>query len=128
VAAALKTGGFTITDVILGDETFGSASFTAASAAAGGWVLTPKQLPKKRRSWKDDLFAYRKQTIELLFQRMIQACGLKDCPVQGLGRNGAFVLAPVWLYQLCWWSNYRAKKPVARIKEFIDAARWRIPA
>ena len=61
-------------------------------------MLTSKQLPKKRRSWKHDLFAFRKQTIEFLFQRVIQSGGLKECRVKGEGRNGAFVLANVWLY------------------------------
>ncbi|MDQ3135585.1 MAG: hypothetical protein M3Q76_12445 [Acidobacteriota bacterium] len=48
---------------------------------AGGWVLTPAQLPEERRTWKHDLYGYRKETIELLFQRVIQAAGLKECPV-----------------------------------------------
>ena len=42
----------------------------------------PSKLPAQRRSWKDALYAYRKQTIELLFQRIIQAAGLKQCPVK----------------------------------------------
>jgi hypothetical protein len=60
---------------------------------AGGWILTPKQLPQERRSWKDDLYDYRKETIELLFQRIIQGLGLERMSVKGEGRNGAFVLS-----------------------------------
>ena len=45
-----------------------------AYGECGGWLLTPRQLPPQRRSWKDDLYAYRKETIELLFQRVIQSC------------------------------------------------------
>jgi len=124
--AALGTGTLQVTDVLLGDETFGSGDFPQLYAEAGGWVLTPKQLRAQRRSWKDALYDYRKQTIELLFQRIIQAAGLKECPVKGAGRNGAFVLASVWLYQICFLADYRAGKPLAHIKEHLDCARWRI--
>jgi len=72
------------------------------------------------------LFAYRKQTIELLFQRIIQAAGLKECPVKGQARNGAFVLASVWLYQVCFLADYRAGKPLAQIKDHLDFARRRV--
>lgn len=125
-SASLGSGDLKVTDVLLGDETFGSGDFPQRYAAAGGWVLTPKQLPAQRRSWKDDLYDYRKQSIELLFQRIIQAAGLKQCPVKGAGRNGAYVLASVWLYQICFLANYRAGKPLAHIKDHLDCARWRI--
>ncbi len=126
--AALGRGALQVTDVLLGDETFGTGDFPQLYAEAGGWVLTPKQLPGERRSWKDDLYEYRKQAIELLFQRIIQAAGLKQCPVKGEGRNGAFVLASVWLYQVCFLVDYRAGKPLAYIKDHLDCARWRIPS
>lgn len=125
---ALGTGTLQVTDVLLGDETFGGGDFPRLYDEAGGWVLTPKQLSKERRSWKDDLYGYRKQTIELLFQRIIQAAGLKECPVKGAGRNGAFVLASVWLYQVCFLADYRVGKPLAHIKDQVDCARWRIPS
>ena len=125
---ALASGALKVTDVLLGDETFGGGDFPRLYAEAGGWVLTPKQLPATRRSWKDDLYDYRKETIELLFQRIIQAAGLKQCPVTGEGRNGAYVLASVWLYQICFLANYRAGKPLAYIKDHLDCARWRIPS
>ena len=123
---ALGQGRLQVTSVLLGDETFGGGDFPPLYASAGGWVLTPKQLPDARRSWKHDLYAYRRQTIEPLFQRIIQAAGLKQCPVKGAGRNGAFVLASVWLYQLCFLADYRAGKPLAHIKDHLDCARWRI--
>ncbi len=126
--AALQRGALKVTDVLLADETFGSGDFPRLYAQAGGWVLTPKQLPEERRSWKDELYEYRKQTIELLFQRLIQAAGLKECPVKGEGRNGAYVLASVWLYQVCFLADYRAGKPLAIIKDQLDCARWRIPS
>ena len=127
-AQALATGSLLVTPVLLGDETFGGAALTRDYAARGGWLLTPKQLSKRRRSWKDDLYAYRKETIELLFQRVIQACGLKSCPVKGLMSNGSLVIASVWLYQVIFLSNYREGRPAAHVKEQLDLARWRVAA
>jgi len=123
---ALEVGKLKVTDVLLGDETFGGGLFPYLYEEAGGWVLSSKQLPPERRSWKDDLFAYRKETIELLFQRIMQAAGLKECPVKGNGRNGAFVLASVWVYQICFLVDYQAGKPIGHIKDHLDQARWRI--
>jgi hypothetical protein len=128
VAQALERQSLPITPVLLGDETFGGAALVAAYAERGGWLLTPKQLPKHRRSWKDDLYDYRKETIELLFQRVIQSVDLKACPVKGWSRNGAFVLASVWLYQVIFLSNHRRGRPTAHVKEQVDLARWRIAA
>ena len=125
---SLAAGQLPVTDVLLGDQTFAGCGFAASYGRAGGWVLTPKQLPGKRRSWKTDLYDYRKETIELLFQRIIQASGLRQCQVKGEGRNGAFVLASVWLYQVCYLADYRADQPSAHIKEQLDCARWRIRA
>ena len=125
---ALLAGSLKVTDVLLGDDPFGGGLFPYLYEEAGGWVLSPKQLPQERRSWKDDLYGYRKETIELLFQRIIQAMGLKECQVKGEGRNGAFVMASVWLYQVCYLTNYREGKPLACIKDQMDCARWRIPS
>lgn len=125
---ALMAGKLKVTDVLLGDDTFGGGLFPYLYEEAGGWVLSPKQLPQERRSWTDDLYDYRKETIELLFQRIIQAADLKECQVKGEGRNGAFVLASVWLYQICFLANYREGKPLACIKDHLDCARWRIPS
>ncbi len=125
---ALADNQLAVTDVLLGDSTFGAPDFTDQYAQAGGWVLTPQQVPLQGHSWKAALYAYRKETIELLFQRIIQASGLKACQVKGLGRNGAFVLASVWLYQLLFLDNYRHGRPVADIKDLMDDARWRIAA
>ena len=122
----LEQGGLQITDVLLGDETFGLEDFVSAYEKAGGYVLTPKQLPCLRRSWKNDLYEYRKETIELLFQRIIQAFGLKKCHVKGKGKNGTFILASVWTYQICWLNNYRNKKNPADVEEHIENARWRL--
>jgi len=125
---ALLADKLKVTDVLLGDETFGGGLFPYLYEEAGGWVLSPKQLPQERRSWKDDLYDYRKETIELLFQRIIQALGLNECQVKGEGCNGAFILASVWLYQICFLANYREGKPLACIKDQLDCARWRIPS
>ncbi len=92
------------------------------------WAATPKQLPPIYRTWKHGLFALRTETIELLFQRIMQAVGLKDCPRKGLRRNGAFVISSVWHYQVITWSNYKQGKPIAEVKETIDLARWRVAA
>ncbi len=127
-AQALAEQRMPVTEVLLGDTTFGGTDFTTAYNEAGGWVLTPAQLPRTGHTWQRDLYAYRKQTIELLFQRIIQASGLKECPVKGRGRNGAFALASVWLYQVCFLANYRSGRPVAEIKDQVDCARWRIAA
>lgn len=123
---ALEQAHLHVTDVLLGDRTYGGAPFTTAYAAAGGWVLTPAQLPPARRSWKNDLYAYRKESGELLFQRIIQAADLKQCPAKGQGRNGAFVLASVWIYQMCFLTEYREGKPATHVKEHLECARWRI--
>jgi hypothetical protein len=125
---ALPAGDLKVTDVLLGDETFGGGPFPYPYEEAGGWVLSPNQLPQERRSWKDDLYDCRKETIELLFQWIIQALGLRECQVKGEVRNGAFVLASVWLYQICSLTNYREGKPLACIKDHLDRARWRIPS
>jgi len=125
---ALREGQLSVTSLLLGDTSFGSPAMVSAYAERGGWLLTPKQLPPSYRTWKHDLFALRKETIELLFQRIIQAVDLKDCPTKGLRRNGAFVIASVWLYQVIAWSNYKQGKPIAEVKETIDLARWRIAA
>ena len=49
-----------------------------------------------------------KETIELLFQRIIQSAGLKECQVKGEGRNGAFVLANILVCQVCLLVEHRA--------------------
>ncbi len=116
-----------VTATLLADETFGAAQLVELYGAAGGWLLTPQQLPAKNYTWKDDLFAYRRETIELLFQRIIQTADLKQCQVRGNGKNGAFVLASVWLYQIIFVTNHRQQKPLANVKEQVDYARWRIP-
>ena len=91
-------------------------------------MLTPKQLPKRYKTFKHDLYAWRKQTIELLFQRIMQVFDLRRCPTKSLRRNGAFIITAVWLYQVICWDNYGQGKPVAQVKETIDLARWRIAA
>lgn len=128
MARALAEQSLPITPVLLGDETFGGAALVSSYAERSGWLLTPRQLSKQRRSWKDDLYSYRKETIELLFQRVIQSVDLKACPVKGWLRNGAFVIASVWLYQVIFLSNHREGKPTAHVKEQVDLARWRIAA
>lgn len=84
---ALKEKRLIVTAVLLGDEAFADAEFRSTYRHAKGWVLTHKQLSTARRSWKHDLFAYRKETIELLFQRICQAVGIKGCPTKGNGRE-----------------------------------------
>jgi hypothetical protein len=74
------------------------------------------------------LHAYRKETIELLFQRVIQACDSKACPREGLERSGAFVIAGAWLYQVVFLGTYRGGGSAAHVKERLDSARWRIAA
>jgi hypothetical protein len=124
--AELEKGNLQVTDVLLGDESFGKEDFVPEYEKAGGYVLTPKQLPQQRRSWKQDLYDYRKETIELLFQRIIQAFDLKKCCVKGKGKNGAFILASIWTYQICWLKNFKEKKNPADVKEHIENARWRL--
>jgi hypothetical protein len=125
---ALATDQLPITELLLGDSTFGGAGLVAAYAQHGGWLLTPQQLPANPDSWKRDLYAHRRETIELLFQRILQACDLKACPTKGLARSGTFVLTSVWLYQGLFLDNHRHHRPLAHIKELIDEARWRIAA
>ncbi len=47
---ALMANKLKVTDVLLGDETFGGGLFPYHYEEAGGWVLSPKQLPQERRS------------------------------------------------------------------------------
>lgn len=124
---ALTENRLIVTDVLLADETLGAEPATKLYEEKGGWLLSPKRLSNKRRTWKHDLYEYRKETIELLFQRIIQASDLKKCKVKGLGKNGGFVLASVWLYQLIFWINYKQNKRLTIIKELLDLARWRVP-
>jgi hypothetical protein len=125
---ALAAEHLPVTELLLGDATFGGADLVATYAQHGGWLLTPQQLPTNPDAWQRDLYAYRRETIELLFQRIIQACGLKACPAKGLARTGAFVIASVWLYQVLFLDNYWHQRPLAHIKEIIDEGRWRITA
>jgi hypothetical protein len=125
---ALAADQLPLTELLLGDSTFGGADLVATYAHHGGWLLTPQQLPANPDSWKRDLYAYRRETIELLFQRLIQAYDLKTCPTKGLARTGIFVLASVWLYQALFLDNHRHHRPATHIKDIIDEARWRIAA
>jgi hypothetical protein len=117
-----------VTELLLGDSTFGGTDLVATYALQGGWLLTPQQLPANPESWKHDLYAYRRETIELLFQRIIQACDLKVCPTKGVARTGTFIIASVWLYQVLFLDNYRHHRPLVHLKESIDKGRWRIAA
>ena len=125
---ALAADHLPLTELLLGDSTFGGADLVATYAQHGGWLLTPQQLPTNPDAWQRALYAYRRETIELLFQRLIQACDLKACPAKGLARTGTFVIASVWLYQVLFLDNYRHHRPVAHIKDLIDEGRWRIAA
>ena len=125
---ALAADHFPITELLLGDSTFGGADLVATYAQHAGWLLTPQQLPVNPESWQHDLYAYRRETIELLFQRIMQTCDLKVCPAKGLARSGTFVIACVWLYQALFLDNSRHHRPLTQIKEVIDEARWRIAA
>jgi hypothetical protein len=127
-AEALKKEQIAIAPVLLGDESFGTPDLVAAYGTHGGWLLTPKQLPKRYKTFKHDVYSWRKQTIELLFQRVMQAFDLRSCPTKSLRRNGAFIITAVWLYQVICWDNYQQGKPIAEVKERIDLARWRIAA
>jgi len=115
-----------VTAVLLGDTVFGKEDFVPEYEKAGGYALTPRQLPPLRRSWKNDLYEYRRETIELLFQRIIRAFDLKNWCVKGKGKNGAFILASIWTYQICWLTNYKVQKNPAAVKEQIENARLRI--
>jgi len=125
---ALTANQLPVTELLLGDATFGGTALVTLYAQEGGWLLTPQQLLVNPAAWQHDLYAYRRETIELLFQRIIQACDLKACPTKGLARTGTFVIASVWLYQELFLDNHRHHRPVAHIKEIIDEGRWRIAA
>jgi len=125
---ALTAEHFPVTELLLEDATFGGADLVARSAQQGGWLLTPQQLPPNPQSWQHDLYAYRRETLELLLQRIMQPCHLKVCPAKGLARSGTFVMTWVWLYQVLFLDNYRHQRPLAHIKEILDEGRWRIAA
>lgn len=122
----LEAGGLQVTAVNLGDVRLAELGLPERYRKAGGWLLTPKEFAPRRRTWKHALYDYRKETIELLFQRIMQAFDLKLCPVKGKAKNGTFVLVSVWLYQICFLKNYRENKPLADVKEQIEKAKWRI--
>jgi hypothetical protein len=126
LATELEAGLLQVTDVMLGDTRLAELDLPEKYAAKGGWLLSPKHLPGKNRTWKHDLYEYRRETMELLFQRLIQAFDLKECKVKGKTKNGVFILASVWVYQICFLKNYRENKPLAIIKEQIENARWRL--
>jgi len=128
LAEALVADQLPVTELLLGDSTLGGADLVALYAQQGGWLLTPQQVPSSPASWPRDLYAYRRETIELLFPRIIQACDLKACPTKGLARTGTFVITRVWLYQVLFLDNHRQHRPLAHIKEMIDEGRWRIAA
>jgi hypothetical protein len=44
-----------VTELLLGDSTFGGTDLVATYALQGGWLLTPQQLPANPESWKHDL-------------------------------------------------------------------------
>jgi hypothetical protein len=77
LAAALAADHFPVTELLLGDALFGGTALVAPYAQHGGWLLTPQPLPTNPEAWQRALFAYRRETMELLFQRIIQACDLK---------------------------------------------------
>jgi hypothetical protein len=54
---ALAAEQLPITEVLLGDSTFGGADLVATYGQHGGWLLTPQQLPTNPASWKRDLYA-----------------------------------------------------------------------
>jgi len=122
----LAAGRFQITEVNLGDTRIGDLELPQKYREKGGYLLTPSAFNKKRRTWKNELYEYRKETIELLFQRIIQAFDLKTCQVKGKAKNGVFVIASVWVYQILFLNNYRNKKPLADVKEQIENARFRL--
>jgi hypothetical protein len=115
-----------VTEVNLGNVRLGELELPQKYAEKGGWLLTPKEFSGDRRSFKKDLYEYRKETIELLFQRIMQAFDLRICPVKGKAKSGVFILASVWLYQICFLKNYKENKPLADVKEQIEKAQWRI--
>jgi hypothetical protein len=92
----------------------------------GGYLLTPNEFDKNRRTWKNDLYEYRRESIELLFQRLIQAFDLKTCQVKGKAKNGVLVIASVRVYQILFLNNYRNKNLLADVKEQIENARFRL--
>ena len=52
---ALAAAHVPVTELLLGDATFGGADLVATYAQQGGWLLTPQQLPAPRESWKREL-------------------------------------------------------------------------
>jgi hypothetical protein len=125
---ALAADQLPVTELLLGDSTCGGAALVATYAQHGGWLLTPQQLPANPDSWQRELYASRRETLELLFQRLIPACALKACPTKGLARTGTFVLARVWLYQGLFLDTHRHHRSLAHLKAIIDEGRWRIAA
>ena len=125
---ALAAAQVPVTELLLRAATLGGAALVAPAAPQGGWLLPPQQLPAHPEAWQHALYASRRATIELLFQRLLHACDLHACPPKGLARTGTFVLARVWLSPVLFLDNSRHHRPVAHIQAIIDAGRWRIAA
>lgn len=122
----LATGRFQVTEVNLGDTRLGDLELPQKYKEKGGYLLTPNEFDKNRRTWKNDLYEYRRESIELLFQRLIQAFDLKTCQVKGKAKNGVLVIASVRVYQILFLNNYRNKNLLADVKEQIENARFRL--
>jgi hypothetical protein len=74
------------------------------------------------------LYDDRQETIELFFQQIVQSLGLKECQVKAESCVCAFVMTNVWLYNICYFTNYRDGKRLACIKDHLGRAKWRIPS
>ena len=55
LAEALEKEQVIISPVLLGDESFGTPELVAAYSERGGWLLTPKQLPRCYKTFKHDV-------------------------------------------------------------------------
>jgi hypothetical protein len=53
-----------VTELLLGDATFGRTDLVTLYAQEGGWLLTPGQLPVNPAAWQHALYAYRRETIK----------------------------------------------------------------
>jgi hypothetical protein len=113
---ALATDHFPITELLLGDSTFGRADLVATYAQHHGWLLTPRQLPANPESWQHALYAYRRETIELLFQRIMQTCDLKVCPAKGLARSGPLSLPVRGSIKCSFWTTIGTTAPWPRLR------------
>jgi len=87
------------------------------------WLLALEQLSQKRRSFKDDLYDYRKRN-NYCFKIKINRLIWKACQVN-LHKQGFFSSKLAFGFINVFSDELHSAKPLFVIKELIESARWK---